>query len=281
MLSSQTPVHFQYGALNGFLDPEGGDSLDDYSDSEAGPPPDILASMNDPRYQYPPQEFIPQKPKIHKGFKDVKIDLTEHFMFLGQTKSGKTTAIRNLLIHIADHYNIAAVWLFSDKFDKEPWLRPGKAHQEINKEMIEEIWRISKRIKKKRGNSWVTIVILDDVMGENFGGDNETKDFWAKLISTCREDNLVLIFSVQYLKKLTPVIRNNVHKYIVCHANKDTVDSLVGLSSCDTKDFRSYFRNSVLLKGKPMVFDVVPGAVELMQVEMENIDAESMPSLGF
>jgi hypothetical protein len=202
-------------------------------------------------------------------------------MFLGQTGSGKTTAIRNLLNYFADHYKIAAVWLFSAKFDKEPWLLPGKAHQEINRDMIDEIWRISKRIKKKRGDKWVTIVILDDVMGENFGGDRETRDYWDKLISTCREDNLVLIFSVQYLKKLNPTIRNNVHKYIVCNANKDTVDSLVGLSSGDTKDFRGHFKNSVLLKGKPMVFNVVPGAVELMQVEMENIDAESMQSLGF
>lgn len=223
------------------------------------------------RINIPSQEQDIQR---NASFKDCLIDFPEHFMFLGPTKAGKTEGWHNLVNYFDQRYNIAAVYLFSRNYLQEKWLQPDHAYRWPSESKIDEIRATAKVLP----SNWYQIIIFDDVLGFNFHNNK----YWADLISTARHENICLIFSLQYIKGIPPVVRENLFKYICCSMNNNSVAALFGLSRSENqKEFRKAFNESTLTKGNPMLFNTAPGQFQLKQLSLPRLPASNMPTIGY
>lgn len=214
-----------------------------------------------------------------KGFSKCKMHSKDpfHTMFLGPTGSTKTTCVRNFVWYLSTIHNIAVVELFSKKFYFETWIMPGRAHKFISKTLIDKI-REDGRYMKKNDPSWYQIIIIDDCLGENFHSDK----YWSELISICREENIFLIFSIQYLLGVTPAIRDNIQKYVCCCMNNKGIDNLCDLSrNPDKKAFKRKFTDTPFTKGSPLIFNTSPGEYETMQITLPDLPPEKMIRIGY
>lgn len=202
---------------------------------------------------------------------DINFVPPNRLVILGSTDSGKTTTIRNIIVSLRNNYSIAAVWCFGRSADEETWIPRGFRSTTVDKEQLDKIRNIQ---NTKPFKDLHQIVILDDILGTNFHQDK----WWSDFISTCRKQRITIIFSIQHLKAVPPVIRENCHKYIICNCDNGTAEALYALASCGTSksQFKNLLSGKTFVKGRPVLFDRTPGAQELTKLSVPRLEASEM-----
>lgn len=214
---------------------------------------------------------IPKKPQL-PSIGDLPLELPSNICVLGPTKSGKSTIIRHLVNMFKKRYLIAAVWLFGTSSHEETWISKDCRYSQISKTKLEAIRTLGSS-KEFQKNKYYQIVILDDVLGENFHRDR----WWSGFISSCRHDNIAIIFGIQYLKALSPCIRNNCLQFIIASANNSTLDALHDLARTPNKSkFRETFSDNNLKKGTPILFDCTPSSKEFTKFIVGKLEPDQM-----
>ena len=194
--------------------------------------------------------------------------LPERILVLGSSESGKTTAIRALIQLMKRTNRVAAVWWISVNHRQETWLPSCYRRSRVSKELLDRI-RACQRNREFAGMH--QIVVIDDCLTEKFHRDA----WWNAYISTCRHDRVTLIFGVQYLKGLSPVVRDNIKRYLCCHVNNGTLKALYDLALDDNwYHWKSHFTG--LTRGQPLLMDVRPGKQELTKLRVPRMEPEMM-----
>lgn len=196
---------------------------------------------------------------------NIDCNLPDRIVVVGGSMSGKTTVIRNLVQIMKKKNRVGAVWWLGKNSSEETWLPEQFRRNNISKKLLTSIQESQ---KKPVMNGIHQIVILDDVLEEQFHRDK----WWDGFISSCRHQLITLIFGIQYLKSISPCIRNNVQRFIVTHANNETLDSLNKLSSVPNRqDWRNTFTKIKI--GQPVVMDCRPGKNELVLLSVPRKDS--------
>lgn len=187
---------------------------------------------------------------------DVEFEFPNRIMVLGPSESGKTNVIRLITKNYAPSFDF--IFLFSPNEHEETHIPKKYRFDRVSFTKLKSIWNFAIKTKRK----YNILVIMDDLSATNFGNK-----FFADFITRCRHDNISIIFGVQYLKTLPPVVRENIKQYIVCHGNNKTCDSLFELSSTRNKrTFMNYVSKSTI--GKPVLLDFTPHGKELNVLEV-------------
>ena len=187
---------------------------------------------------------------------------------LGPPQSGKSTLIRHIIKEFKSKNNVSSVWFFGSYSHEEVWLHPKFRYPKISKTKIDAIRAMMRTPAFKNTHC---IIVLDDVIIENF----HRSPFWADFIATSRHDNITVLIGMQYLKSLSPQIRENCQYYFITALNNTTCDSLHGLSNIPDKyAFRKQLTTA--WKGHPILFRTVPGEKEITPLTVEALEPNQM-----
>lgn len=180
--------------------------------------------------------------------------LDTRICILGPTQSGKTTIIRHLIRNFVKTKTVAAVYWFGDSYHEEKWLPPGRGEALINTAKLEAL-RTAMKSPNMAGKH--AIVVLDDVLGEEFLRGKQGK-WWSRFISTSRHYNITLLIGMQYLKGISPVMRDNVKQWIVTWINHNGIEALHKQSRSSKPFFRQELTDAK--RGAPKLIDFDPDA---------------------
>lgn len=232
------------------------DHSDEYLESDADEvQPRVLNAMT-------------QTPKTNNTISSINLQLPSRLVLLGPSQSGKTTIIRHIIKHLKSQFNICSIWWFGSSANEETWLSPKFRYDRISKTKIDAIRVL---MRKPAFKSTHSIIVLDDVISEKFHRER----WWSDFIATSRHDNITVLIGMQYLKSLSPQIRDNVQQYIICSLNNGTCDALHSLSNTPDKyAFRKQLTTAK--KGSPILFNTVPGEKEIQHLTIAPLEAKDM-----
>lgn len=225
-------------------------------------PVSILKAMTQPVLQ-----------QIAIKISQLEIESTEQILALGTCKSGKTNFIHNFILEFTKRHKVAAIWWFgSSHHEESDWLNKKHRSEHIRKSVIDKIRQYQKTVFK----GWQQLIICDDISAERFHRD----DWYKNFITTLRHDQVSAIFGLQYIKTVSPTIRDCISKYIVCSANRTTVNALYDLSRFKTND-KGGFETKLLdfTLGQPTLMNTGPGTQELTKMSIEKVTSQDMLKL--
>jgi hypothetical protein len=138
---------------------------------------------------------------------------------LGRSFSGKTHFLVDQLNEIADRkrggndhdrdrpmYDL--IILMTESLDAQP-LKGLRAKVKIVRSYVPSVIKLLKQMQDASKCAFRFLVILDDCISNIRGGT------FAKQILTLRNSNISTTFLIQYVKLVTPSIRNSVHSYFL------------------------------------------------------------------
>lgn len=164
--------------------------------------------------------------------------ITDHTLFVGTTKSGKSWVIKQLLysdlVGIYDR-----IVFFSTTFDAENYSEifeiPKKDifTEPEESDLMEVIEESKERFFKANGN-YFTLIILDDIVD----GTKQWKNF-NKVISKCRHYGITLWMSIQYPKFVSKPVRQQISSiFIWCNMTDENIDNISDICPCGKKKTR-------------------------------------------
>lgn len=210
---------------------------------------------------------IVKQPTPHTTVDDINITLPTRICVLGVSQSGKSTLIRRLVKSLTQkNKNIVATWFFGSNCSEEVWIPKLFRQEKISKHKLNNI-RALQQTREFRASH--QIIILDDILLERLHNDK----FWSDFISTSRHQRITIIFSCQYIKVLSPIMRDNIQRFFVCSSNNNSCDALHGLSSnADKYSFRASL--SKARKGACLLFSTIPGEQELTTIKVDPLEPQ-------
>ena len=165
-------------------------------------------------------------PKIPKGigsliFKNPKDQEGSRILFIGRSGTGKTTALVEKVLNFwHSSPQKPDVYLITPNMDTDtPYQKLQKKIKikgfasTINEEVVNKLFNKIKcpkkcrRTKKKKRKP--NIVIIDDFGSNTYLRYKQKDNKFNDLITSARQDNTHYIFSVQRMKQLTPLLREN------------------------------------------------------------------------
>lgn len=146
----------------------------------------------------------------------------------GGSSCGKTTllvqALKNIVEQHPERYDV--IMVFSESISAEPlqdFMSENK-HTQVHffPYYIPELVDMMVKINKGTDNRYGVLVILDDVL------DGLRGKMASKLINIYRNSNISTIISIQYLKFVTPAMRNSFHRVFILGArNSENRKSII------------------------------------------------------
>ncbi len=158
-----------------------------------------------------------------KNLNEIKIHWPANMLIIGPTKSGKSNILQNLIKKYKDDFYMIV------KFGHDSCL--VKDHKKFITNTTINIDLLKNILKKKDDKN--VLIIFDDVMGQFLKTDNT---FWEDFSSRCRHKNISVIYSIQYLKTITPAMRSNVLYILMTDINNNDYNELKKITSCDSKE---------------------------------------------
>lgn len=138
---------------------------------------------------------------------------------LGRSYSGKTHFLVEQLNKIVGKTRIVkgikrpiydAIFLFSESLSAEPLTGLSKELKvHVVQGYIPRVVQLLKQINSASDNSFRFLVIMDDVI------TNIRSGTFAEQILTMRNAQITTCFLIQYVKLISPAIRNSVHHYYI------------------------------------------------------------------
>jgi hypothetical protein len=177
-------------------------------------------------------------------------------LILGPSESGKTNTLKHIVKN--NGHNFSYIMFFGKNENEETWLPQKRRKKKVSKKLLQSLWD-----KHKKNPRLKSLFIFDDILQEDFHRD----PWWASFISTCRHQNMSLIFSIQYLKSVPPVIRDNCNKILIIHANNRTTSALFELcgGSRNIWEFKAFIQDHVTF-GQFVLLDTAPHATKELTV---------------
>ena len=201
---------------------------------------------------------------------ELNIIMPDRYIITGQSESGKSTCIRWLIMQLCTKFPVANIWWFGKNAHEEIWLPEKYRLPRISKTRIDNI----RKLQKKFALRYHQIIVLDDIIGEDFHGKD--KIWYSDFIATSRHELITVICGIQYLKALNPCFRDNIQKYIVCDANNTTLDLLYTFCTNKNMNKRQWFQSFNFIKGKPVCISTVSGTKNLTRITVPNITAKDI-----
>ena len=158
--------------------------------------------------------------------------IAHHMLVMGPTFSGKTSLVRNILLnfHRNPNCNVIATFWFGQTCSQEEYIKPERRYKKVNMPLLNKLYDNMLLIKKAPGgDKKLCICVLDDIIGDNVHQNNEL-DSW---IARCRHANISLIISLQKFSKISPTLRENMHRVFVVSINQKTLKLLFDLTTGD------------------------------------------------
>jgi GTPase SAR1 family protein len=211
------------------------------------------------------EEEVEPLPDKQTPISQIDMVLPDRIGVVGGSESGKTTVIRNLLQSMVKNHKVICIWWLGSNSDDEKWLPAKYRRKEISQPLMDNIRRSQLNPAMKDCHQ---IIVLDDIIGERF----HKNPWWDQYISTCRHERITLIFGIQYLKSVSPCIRENFKRFIVCHSTNQTLSNLYQLSSVANK--HKWVEQFAGIKlGSPILLDVRPGKQELVELSVPKCES--------
>lgn len=191
---------------------------------------------------------------------------------IGPSGSGKTVCIRNIVLQLTNTHTITSIYWIGANHEYESWIKKDFRFTDMNYKLVDGLIEYQKSKLSKNGH---IIIVLDDVADIEFH-TGKKKKWWSSLLSNSRKWRIHLVFGLQYVKFISPSMRENITNWIVLKANNTSKNALSELSSCTNKwDFMKHFDKFNV--GQAIVFDTNPRAEsELHILKIENISAKDM-----
>jgi len=155
----------------------------------------------------------------------------------GQTESGKTNLVKQLIRYNSQSYNKIFLICSTIDLQTEYDCLPKAAILPLSQESIE--WVLEKQ--RKNPNQRVAI-ILDDVVGKMKFHNNELFDYIA---SSCRHFRIHVFLLVQDAKKISPTIRDNCKVLFVTRLKEHSLKVCFELSTSFSSfnEFKQFMNN--------------------------------------
>ena len=151
--------------------------------------------------------------KIIHGDKPFKV------LLVGKSGSGKTTLLKKLVKEVGNKF--AYVVLFGANAQEETWIDGKFRRTGYTEESLDKLWDLHK--KRKMPALW----IFDDISHETF-----SSKWWTGFITTCRHQQISVVFSVQNFKgTIPPSLRSNVNWCICTYSDNNNLDGLATIVS--------------------------------------------------
>jgi hypothetical protein len=194
--------------------------------------------------------------------------MPDRMLMVGPSQTGKSSLIRTIIKLYQATGKICAVYWYGANALKEKLPR-ARMRTYIDKDQLTALRGAMKKIMKRTTQTGsaerYAIVVLDDILSESFDDA-----WWSDFISTCRHDNIILLIGLQYIKKVPPVIRENINRLWLTRSNNQTLKALYELS-CEGSNFYEWCNKvtSGMGIGKPCLLD--------FRIEHEEINFYKVP----
>lgn len=161
--------------------------------------------------------------------------MNNNIIIYGPSGSGKSLLLKKIILGMINNGGYRFVYLFgsytnelSDIFGSE------FCYPDVDKRILQKIKDLQKNNNEK------IIIVFDDVMGTNFQGDK----FFNGYFTECRHMGILIIFSVQHLNSLSPLIRRNVKHFFSLYIDNTALQYLHERTSMSLSECRSAMRNN-------------------------------------
>ena len=195
----------------------------------------------------------------------LNLKMPDRYIVCGQSESGKTSFIRWLIQQLCNNFKVSGIWWFGKNSNEEDWLPSKYRLDRISKTRIDAVKRVNFNIKSL---GYHQIIILDDIIGEDFHGKD--KKWYNDFIATSRHENITIVCGIQYLKAINPCFRENIQKYIICDANRKTLDCLYDFCTTDMTK-QQWIKSFKFILGKPISVSTVSGSQNLKRLTVPYI----------
>lgn len=189
-----------------------------------------------------------------------------HMCVLGETTSGKTTIIRNLINKLYGEHpgEFAAVYWFGTNHTKEHhWLPKKRGQSLINPFKIDQIRKMMKGDKGLAASDKRCIIVFDDVLADR-SMLGKLQSWYNGLIGQSRHEKITIIISTQEIMFLNPTWRSNIKKYFITGATDKTLKELGSLAfGFTTADLRAALKEVEI--GLPLYIDMVSPTKEYIR----------------
>ena len=188
------------------------------------------ASESDDSHEEEEEETEEESEGLYADISELEIRWPSRIILVAPSESGKTNLLKHLVYQNRDEFD--HIWFFGKNQDEETWLPRNRRMKDVSQKAIQKIWDFQKKNKHLR-----CLICLDDCLAEDF-----SSMFWKDFLSSCRHQNISVVFSIQYLKSCPPALRENVRDVFILHANNRTTAALYELNCSDIskREFQSY-----------------------------------------
>ena len=168
-------------------------------------------------------------------FNPYKLEFPSNIIICGITNSQKTTIALHILKNNYKNFNRILVATTTDE-DYKKILDKDKIIINPSIDNIEDILKYQNRHKKTK-----TLLILDDLIGSVNMGRNKIFD---RIATTSRHMNLSVIFIVQHINSISPIIRNNSKYLFVTHVKLNNLEKLYEMIDGfeNFNDFKAFYK---------------------------------------
>jgi hypothetical protein len=192
------------------------------------------------------KEKVKSGPVSSLGSYHFKLD--QRGLLLGNMGSGKSNTIRYIISQMVkrDGDKISSIyWVGASSWTEEKWLPKSHLWDKLSEKRMQKIVEIQKH--KTMADKYI-IIVLDDVAALKLHGNRVFSEFYS---AHSRKLRICILFGVQLLTQVPPVVRSCLDWTIITASNNKIVSELHQLSMMDYYPFRKLFQG-IIPKKRPL-----------------------------
>jgi hypothetical protein len=197
-----------------------------------------------------------------------------HICVLGQTTSGKTTIIRNLINKLYKEHPgefCATYWYGFNHTKEHHWLPKKRGQSLINPYKINQTREMMRCPQGLATAGKRVLIIFDDIL-EDKDMNGKMRSFYKSLIGQSRHEKVTIIVSVQDIMALGPSWRSNIKKWFITGLVGEGCTKLHAATSNISKADLKAAVDDIQL-GTPVYLDLISKTKEYIQaVEIPLMD---------
>lgn len=169
-----------------------------------------------------------------KEFNNIRLKFPVNIMISGTTQSGKTTLVKKILTSYNNEFDY--ILIFGKNLRNYKDIPRVTIFSKVEIYLLEDLQEANDILINCGEQMKKIMVVFDDILSEKFHAENKT--FWTDFLSTCRNKNISCIFSVQYIKGITPAMRKNMLYYFITDNSNLTIDNIHPFCTVPKKELR-------------------------------------------